>query len=273
MRRPSGLGVVVTLLVLFLYLPLAVAVLFAFNAGSNLSWPPEGLSIRWFSTILRDDEFLNAFAFSAKVATITALMAGVIGLAAAFAFARRRSWAVRLVEALSRLPVMLPPLFIGVALLVAMTAIDYVPDTSSVIAGHLVYVIPYVLVVVTAALRGIDLELEQAARDLGAGPLQTLRRITLPMVGPAVLGAALLAFAFSFDEVLITNFTVGTDPTLPLYVFSKLRRTVDPSINAVATILLCVPWVILGVAALFLRRSVLIRRRSSIVPTTFEGDR
>ena len=111
---------------------------------------------------------------------------------------------------------MMPPLFIAIALFTAMDYLNIQPGLLPIVVGHLVVVIPFVLVVVTARLQRFDIELEQAARDLGAGVAQTLRRITLPIVLPGVVGAALLAFAFSFDEVLITNFTSGTTTTLPL---------------------------------------------------------
>jgi ABC-type spermidine/putrescine transport system permease subunit II len=148
---------------------------------------------------------------------------------------------------------MLPPLFLAIGLFTAMDLFNITPGFATIVVGQLLYVIPYVLVVVTARLIGFDLELEQVARDLGAGPLQALRRITFRIVAPAILGAAILAFAFSFDEVLITNFTAGEQATLPLYVFSKLRRTVDPTVNAVATVLIVIPWIALGVAWFIVR--------------------
>ena len=103
-----------------------------------------------------------------------------------------------------------------------------------------------------ARLRQFDVDIEAAARDLGAGPVQTLRRITLPVILPALVGAALLAFAFSFDEVMITNFTSGMSATLPIFIFSRLHRTIDPSINAVATLLLAMPWLALMLALPFI---------------------
>ena len=266
MRRPKPLAIVVWLLVAFLYAPLVVAVLFAFNSGTNLNWPLQGLSTRWFEEVFNNPGFRSAFTTSLQAAVATALIAAAIGTAAAFAFIRRPTLPVRIVEGLSVLPVMIPPLLIGVALLIALSATDQFTSMTTVVVGHLIFVIPYVVIVVAARLRGSEIELEQAARDLGARPTQVLRRITLPLIAPAVAGAALLAFAFSFDEVLITNFTVGSDPTLPLFVFSKLRRTVDPSINAVATILLMMPWIALVAALLIMRRSVTGGRSSKAIP-------
>jgi spermidine/putrescine transport system permease protein len=260
-RRPSPLAILAYALIAFLYAPLAVVVIFAFNGGANLSWPPQGVSLRWFGRILADADFSKAFATSLRVATVVAILAALIGLTAALVLTRRRNRFVAVIEAFSRLPAMLPPLLIAVALFTTMAQFAIEPSLRTVIVGHIVLVIPFVLVVLTARLQRFDLELEQAARDLGAGPLQTLWRVTLRIIAPAVIGAAMLAFAFSFDEVLVSNFTAGANTTLPLYVFSKLRRSVDPSINAVATLLMVTPWIALAIALPLLRRSLPFRTR------------
>jgi len=131
-------------------------------------------------------------------------------------------------------------------------AID--PSMLTIIAGHVVITTPFVILIVVSRLRNYDMTVEQAARDLGATPRMVLRRITLPLIAPAIFGATVIAFAISFDEVLITNFTSGTTQTLPLFVLSRLHRTIDPSVNAVATILLVVPWAVVGLALLWQRR-------------------
>jgi spermidine/putrescine transport system permease protein len=249
------LAVISAVLMLFLYAPLLIAGLYAFNSGSNLTWPPQGFSLRWFANILADPTFRDALVNSITAATITALTATVVGTAASFAFIRARSRTARLVEGLGRLPVMLPPVFIGVGFVALMRVTNAEPSMLTVIAGHVTVAMPWAILVVSARLRTLEPELELAARDLGAGPWQTLRRITLPIVAPAIFGAALLAFAWSFDELLITNFTSGQITTVPIYVLAKLRRLYDPSANAVAMILLLLPWATFGAAALFLRRT------------------
>jgi spermidine/putrescine transport system permease protein len=263
MRRgpPSLLGVVVFLCVAFLYVPLIVVVIYAFNSSSSLTWPPAGISSRWFREVLTDPQFRSAFRISAEAAAATALVSSAIATAAALAFTRRRSSAFSLLQSLALLPAMMPPLFIAIALFTAMSQFNIAPSLLTIIIGHIVIVIPFVLVVVTVRLQQFDVELEWAARDLGAGIGQTLRRITMPIIIPATLGAALLAFAFSFDEVLITNFTSGLTTTMPIYIYAKLHRTVDPSINAVATLLLAMPWVALAIAVPFLRGSTWLRVR------------
>ncbi|HET6449319.1 MAG TPA: ABC transporter permease [Conexibacter sp.] len=259
-RPPWPLAAVGVALLAFLYLPIMVVVLYAFNGGRNLTWPPEGLSLRWFRAMLDDPGFSAAFGTSLKVALISTLIATVAAVMAAIAFTRSRWWVTRAIESLARLPIMVPPVLIGVALLTTIAAANVRLSTATVVTGHVVLIIPYVIVVVLARLRTFDLRLEQAARDLGARPPVVLGRVTLPIIAPAVLGGALLAFGLSFDEIYVTSFTAGSDPTLPLFVLSKLRRIVDPTINAVATVMLVIPWIALGLSALIMGRSLRPRR-------------
>jgi spermidine/putrescine transport system permease protein len=253
--RLPWLSLISAALMVFLYAPLVVAVLYAFNSGSNLTWPPKGLSLRWFAAVAEDEMFRNAFVVSVQVAVLASLIATLIGTAAALVFTRSRTRSSRLVEALARLPVMLPPLFMGIGLVALMTVTDIGPSFGMILLGHIVYVIPWVIVILSARLLTFEIELEEAARDLGARPLETLRRVTLPILAPAIVGSILLAFAFSFDELLITNFTSGATSTVPIYVMGRLRRVADPGANAVATVLLLIPWVSFAASALFLRRS------------------
>jgi spermidine/putrescine transport system permease protein len=253
--RISLLALAAGALLLFLYAPLVVATLYAFNDGSRLTWPPTGLSLRWFAKVFEDDLFRSAFWTSLQAALVTAIGGSLIGAAAAVVFTRRRSRSSRLVEGLARMPVMLPPLFIGIGIVALMRLTSLSPSPLTIIAGHTIVVIPFVILIVTARLRTFEVELELAARDLGASPVEVIRRITLPLVAPAIFGAALVAFAFSFDEVLITNFTSGTQSTVPIYILGRLRRLVDPSANAVAVILLLIPWVAFALGSLLLRRT------------------
>ena len=253
--RPSWLALASWLIIILLYAPLAIAVVYAFNDSRRLTWPPTGFSLIWFQEIFANDLFRASLITSFIAAALTAVLATFIGTGAAIAFTRRRSRAARALEAFGLLPVMLPPLFIAIGLVAAMRVSMVTPSLWTIVVGHTLVAIPFVLIVVVARFRTFDLELEQAGRDLGAGPVQVLRRITLPILAPAVLGAMLLAFAVSFDETLITNFTSGTQSTVPIYILGRLRRFIDPGANAVATILLVIPWLAFGIAALFLRRS------------------
>lgn len=257
MRRSRTLTVVAGFLIVFIYLPLLVVVLYALNGQANLSWPPHGVSLQWFRLVLSDPLFRAGLTTSVWAATATAIVAAAIGTAAAFAITRRSTRFTRWLESTSRLPVLLPPLFIGISLVAAMKTFAIDPSMFTIIAGHVIVSTPFVILIVASRLRTYDVAVEQAARDLGASPWMVLRRITLPLIAPSVLGGMVIAFAISFDEVLITNFTSGTRQTLPLFVLSRLRRTIDPSVNAVATILLVVPWI--AVTLLFVAQ----RRRAA----------
>jgi ABC-type spermidine/putrescine transport system permease subunit II len=253
-RRSRALTTLAFALMVFIYLPLVVVVVYSLNAGSSLSWPPTGVSLQWFRLIFGEEAFRRGIESSVRAALATAVIAGLVGTLAAFAITRRPSRATRWLESGSRLPVMLPPLVIGISLVAAMKAFAIDPSIWTIIAGHVIVTTPFVLLIVSARLRSYDLSVELAARDLGATPSMVMRRITLPLIGPSIAGAMVIAFAISFDEVLITNFTSGTRQTLPLFVLSRLRRTIDPSVNAVATILLLVPWLLVVVALVLERR-------------------
>ncbi|OGO59566.1 MAG: hypothetical protein A2V85_06480 [Chloroflexi bacterium RBG_16_72_14] len=248
------LAITCFVLIVFLYAPLLVATLYAFNSGNRLVWPPEGLSLRWFGHVFGDELFMKAFSTSMSAALITAVVSCSIGTIASLVFTRRSTRIARLVEALGRLPVMLPPLFIGIGFVALMKATTLSPSMTTIVAGHTIIVLPFVILIVAARLRTYEIEVEQAARDLGATPIQVIVRVTLPIIAPAIFGAFLVAFAFSFDELLITNFTSGTQSTVPIYVLGRLRRLVDPSANAVAVILLLIPWIAFGIGQVVLKR-------------------
>ena len=169
-RRGFVLGSTTAALMAFMYLPLLVVVLFAFNAGANLSWPPQGLSLRWFRLIFGEDAFVSGLLTSVRAAAFTAAVAGIVGTTAAFAFVRRPSRFMRWLETGSRLPVMLPPLFMGIALAVAMKTFSIDPSLLTITAGHVVATTPFVILIVAARLRNYDVAIEQAAHELGCVP-------------------------------------------------------------------------------------------------------
>lgn len=249
------LGPAAVVILVFLYAPLLIVVIYAFNGGRNLSWPPQGASVRWFRDIFGDDAFRSALWTSVVTAAGAAILATAVGTTAAVVLTRHRGRLVQTAQGLSVLPVLLPPLLIGVGLATAMNLTGVPPGRGPIILGQAVLALPFVVIIVSAGLRGYDTEVESAARDLGARPAQVVRRVLLPIIAPSVLGASLLAFASSFDEVLVTTFTSGTTTTVPLYILGKLRRNIDPGVNSVATILLLIPWFALLAGALVFRRS------------------
>lgn len=223
---------------LFLFAPVALVLLFSFNAGTSTGLPFAGFSLRWYRTAFGDPQFVAALGNSVKVALVVALFTGIAGTGAAFALARRRSRWLDLFSGLVTAPLILPTLFLGVALLSFYSQLGMRLSLLTVAIGHALVTLPFVVLIVNARLMRLDRAFEEAARDLGASAAQTFRLVTLPLVRPALLGSVLIAVAWSFDELVITFFTSGGDATLPIMIWGMLRRGVDPSVNAIASVIL-----------------------------------
>jgi ABC-type spermidine/putrescine transport system permease subunit II len=235
----SGLAGLFTVAgVLFLWGPLLVVVFFSLHSTAALSFPFKGFSFRWYDEIFSSAEVRSAAENSLIVATVTAATTLLLGTLAAYGLTRTSSRARGPLALLFFLPITLPGLFIGTALLVAFARVEMTLSLTTVVVAHLVYVFPFFFLIARAALDRLDPALEEAAADLGAGRWLVFRRVTLPQVWPVLVGAACLAFALSFDEFVITFFVIGPDSTLPMFIWSSLRRTIDPSINAISTLLL-----------------------------------
>ena len=270
MRPGRFTGLVTVAGMLFLWLPLLVVVLFSLHKTASLSFPFDGFSLRWYERIFENPEVRAAARNSLVVATSTALVTFVLATLAAYGMSRSRSrWRAPL-ALLFFLPITLPGLFIGVALLIACSRLEYSLSLVTVTIAHLVYVFPFFFLLARAALERLDPALEEAAADLGATGWTIFRRVTLPQVWPVLVGAACLAFALSFDEFIITFFVVGPDPTLPLFIWSSLRRTIDPSINAISTLLLAFS-VLLFVVTFALTSWGERRRRGTVDPLALTG--
>ena len=260
MQRSAFTTVVTVVALVFLFLPLAVVVLFSFHKTGALSFPFTGFSLRWYREVFSSPEFRSAALNSLYVALTVAAATLLLGTAAAYGLSRTRSRARGPLAVLFFLPITLPGLFLGLSLLVFYSRIHFTLSLKSVVVAHLVYVFPYFLLMARAALERLDPALEESAADLGAGPFLVFRRVTLPQVWPVLLGASCLAFALSFDEFIITFFVIGSNATLPLLIWSRLRRTIDPSVATISTLLLVISLVLLLVAfALVVRSS---RRRA-----------
>jgi ABC-type spermidine/putrescine transport system permease subunit II len=258
MRSPLSGAISVSAL-LFLVLPLAVVVLFSFHETASLSFPFTGFSLRWYREVLASAPFRDAAWNSFIVAAAVSLATLLLGILAAYALSRSGSRWRGPLALLFFVPITLPGLFLGLALLVFFAQSGLKLSLLTVVFGHFVYVFPYFLLIAKAALDRMDLALEDVAADLGASPWQVFHKVTLPQIWPVVIGAASLAFALSFDEFVITFFVIGSQSTLPLYIWSSLRRTIDPSINTISTLLLAVTLVLFAIAFLLTLRRNLAR--------------
>lgn len=217
------LGTYYALLLLVLYLPIAILFLFSVNAGTVLSFPLQGFTLDWFRQLLDSAPVLRAARNSLVVAGGSSFLATLFGTMIALLLTRFPFRAKGLLLALSALPLIVPLVVLGVALLLLFRASGISLSLWTVAIGHSVVALPYALLIVTARLAGFDPRLEEAAMDLGANYPTTLRRVVLPNIAPAVVSAWLTSFTVSFDEFALALFLAGTDPTFPVYLFSQLR--------------------------------------------------
>jgi putative spermidine/putrescine transport system permease protein len=239
----------------FLYLPLLLIVLYAFNETNINSWPFPGFSTRWFDKLAHDSVPRDAAWLSVRIALFATALALVLGTSMAFAFARFRFFGRQLVNFAVTLPIILPGVITGVAMasLFLFTGTDL--STRTVIIGHTTFCIVLVFNNVLARLRRLPPSLEEASRDLGATGFQTFRHVTLPSIRTALVAGALLSFALSFDEIAVTFFLAGADTTtLPLWILGAFRNTQNvPEVNAAATVILLVSLPMIAVAAYLMR--------------------
>lgn len=237
-RGVPWLAIYSTAVFVFLFAPVAIVVLFSFNRTAALTFPFEGFSLRWYREVFASPVFRDAIFASLRVGLVTVGMVSLIGTLAALGLTRYRFPGQRIVLAVLLAPAALPGLFVGLALLSFFVQLRIPLSLWTVTIGHLVYTLPYFVLVANSRLRRFDLLLEESARDLGAGPWTTFRKVTLPLIAPSLIAAALVAFSLSWDEVLITFFTIGAQNTLPIVIYSTVKHAVDPSVNAVSTLLL-----------------------------------
>jgi spermidine/putrescine transport system permease protein len=223
---------------IFLFAPVALMLLFSFNAAPTTALPFAGFSLRWYEEAFGDPLVISSLQNSVKVALVVALFTAITGTSAAFALSRRRSRWLDAFTAFVTAPLILPALFLGIALLSFYSQIGLKPTLWTAAIGHALVTLPFVVVIVNARLIRLDPSYEEAARDLGATAFQSFRLVVFPLVAPALLGAVLIVVAWSFDELVITFFTSGGDATLPVRIWGMLRRGIDPSVNAMASVIL-----------------------------------
>ena len=222
-RSPLLLSGYYFVLVAVLYLPIAVLFLFSINANTSLSFPLQGLTLDWYRKLFAADAVLRSARNSLEVAAGSSLVATLLGTAVAVLFLRYQFRSKNLLLALAVLPLIVPFIVLAVALLLLFSALHIERSLLTVGIAHTVVGLPYAFLIVISRLAGFDPSLEEAAMDLGADYLTTLRRIVLPIIAPAMVSAWLTAFTVSFDEFALALFLAGTEPTFPVYLFSQLR--------------------------------------------------
>jgi spermidine/putrescine transport system permease protein len=242
------LAVHTALVYLFLYLPIAVLVVFSCNAARQTAvW--DGFTLGWYRRLLDDGPLLGAVRNSLGVAAATTVIATGLGTLAALALGRHRFPGRRATQGLLVLPVIIPEIVLGAALVTFFGVAGMHLSLATVVIAHVVFSLSYVAIVVRSRLAGLDPALEEAARDLGAGPFETFHRVTLPLLLPGIVASALLVFTLSIDDYVITSFVAGVGATtLPLHIYSMLKVGVTPEVNAVSTLLLAVTIALIAAA-------------------------
>lgn len=239
----------------FLYAPIAIIVVYAFNSGRQvLNW--EGFSTKWFGEALRDDTITEAFRNSLLIGAGNAVVACVLGTMLALALPRLPRLVRLPLDALVMMTLVTPEIVFGISALVFFVEAGIPLGLKTILIAHVVFNASVVALVVRARFVGMGEELEEASYDLGAGPLATFRQVTLPRLAPAVLAGGLLAFTFSFDDFITSFFVSGAGTTtLPLRIFSALRFGISPVINATAVMILALTLASVVLAYVVLRRS------------------
>jgi spermidine/putrescine transport system permease protein len=257
---------------LFLYTPIAIIALFSFNAGRHAS-QLQGFSTQWYGRALKNPFVMDALETSLIVAFVSAALASILGTLAAVGLQGIRGPARAVFDAIIYIAVMIPGIVIGIATLIALVTVFDVlnpwlallwPEGAepvslsmgmgSLIAAHTMFTMALVIIIVRARLSTLEQALTEASADLYATPFGTFRQVTLPLIAPAILAGFLLSFTFSFDDFIIAFFVAGSETTLPIYIFSSIRRGVTPEINAIGTMVMIASLILLIIAQLILRR-------------------
>lgn len=261
----------VALVYLFLYIPIGVIALFSFNAGRHAS-QLQGFSTVWYGRALANPFVMDALKTSFTVALVAATLASVFGTMAAVALQGIKGPLRTFFDGVIYIAVMIPGIVIGIATLIGMVTVFGLlnpliaglwPEGASppqlhmgigsLVAAHTMFLMALVVIIVRARLAGMDRSLTEASSDLYATPMGTFRQVTLPQIFPAILAGFLLSFTFSFDDFIIAFFVAGSETTLPIYVFSSIRRGVTPEINAIGTMVLGASLLLLVTAQILLR--------------------
>lgn len=242
------------LVLFFLMAPILAIVPLSFNSGQFLTYPLEGWSLRWYGDFLQSPEWIRAFKNSFIVGTCSAILATALGTLASLGLTRADFRGKGLVMAILLSPMIVPLVITGVGLYFFFAPLGLTASYTGLIMAHTALAAPFVVITVTATLRGFDFNLQRASASLGAGPATTFFKVILPLIGPGVASGGLFAFATSFDEVVVVLMIAGPEQrTVPREMFSGIRENISPTITAVATIMIVVS-VLLLVALEYLRR-------------------
>lgn len=257
MKKNTGLRLYAWLYLAFLYAPILLLPLFAFNASRIIAFPLSGFTTEWFQGLWSAAPLHKALKTSLIIAVSSAILATSLGVFAARASTRYRFPMKSGLMGLIMLPLVLPEIIVAVSLLVVLLGLGVTLSFWTVILGHVLICTPFTIAILNSAFLSLDQSLEEAAYDLGESKLSTFRLITLPLIMPGIISSLLISFTISLDEFIIAFFLSSTEPTLPVYIWSQLRFPKQiPSIMALGTLLVALSILLLILAEYFRRRGI-----------------
>lgn len=255
--KGSGLRVYALIYLLFLYAPILLLTIFAFNSGTVIAFPLKGVTTEWFAQMFENATLRRALANSLIIAVSASVFATCLGVLAARATTRFEFPGKGAITGLIMLPLVLPEIIISISLLVVLLSLGVTLNIFTVIIGHTLICMPYATVILSTAFNSLDRSLEEAAYDLGETKWSAFRLVILPLVMPGIISSLLMSFTISLDEFIIAFFLAGNEPTLPTYIFSQLRFPKQiPMIMALGTVLVVMSIILLTIAEYFRRRGV-----------------
>jgi spermidine/putrescine transport system permease protein len=249
------LGAWTFLVMVFLYLPIAILIGFSFNTSRlNILW--EGFTLEWYGAVWNDTVLIRSLRNSLYVAAVSTVLSVALGTSGAWMLHRYRFRGARFWQTLVYVPMLVPEVIMGVSLLILFSSLSFSTGFTTVIISHVTFCFPFVMVAVQARLAGLDPALEEAAMDLGATPGVAFRKVLVPYLMPAIVSGALMSFSLSLDELIVTYFTAGAGSrTLPLEIFGRVKKGLDPTLNAISTVFILFTVVLVVSTELIKRRS------------------
>lgn len=256
------LGAYVLAYLVFLYLPILLIPLFSFNNSIQAAFPLQGFTLEWYATLFGNSALSGALGNSLVIGATAATGATLCGITVSYMNLYGRSPLAATISAIARLPILIPGVIVGISLLILVNLIGFGPSRTAIVLGHILVALPTTVVIMKSRFAAIPKTIREAALDLGASDWTTFRRVMLPLSLPAIVSAFMLAFLTSFDEFIVAFFLAGTEPTLPLYIWSQLRFPKSlPTVMALGTTILAVSFVIAAIAEILRHRGLAAAQR------------
>lgn len=246
---------ILSLVYLFLYLPIFIVVLFSFNS-SKMNVTFQGFTLQWYAEMFQNTDLMSALLNTIIVAASCVVISVFIGTLAAIGMFRYKFKGKGFIDSLMYIPIVIPEIVMGISLLAFFSMLNIQAGIVTLIIAHVTFSTPYVCITVRSRIAGYDMSVEEAAMDLGASPLHTLTKVTLPIIAPGIMSGAMLALTLSLDDVIVSFFTTGVDSvTLPIYIFNKVKTGVTPDINALSTVIILATMLVLVISQIVGMRS------------------